>query len=191
MPGPIQSGISNILGTATMIAGGAKHLKEQQAQTVEQSKTAEISKESLDLQKKHEEEAEKKAETEYKANITAGIKQQEKEIYDEETAKAAKDVLSILDKHPKMSELERQQMDVYEQSAARVAGEKAMFRIEQLTKSDPFRKIALAYANGEIANRNEYMQKMQEEYLRRPTNKEMVEQGVNKYLAERSPDKRR
>lgn len=191
MPGPIQSGISNVLGTATAIAAGAKHLKEEQAQTAEQQATkAEIAKNTA-LQQQLAEEAEKKAETEYKAGIAAGLKFEEQSIYDEESKKATENILNVLQKHPNRSELEQEQLKVYEQTQAVNAGERAMFRIDQLTKSDPFRQIQLAYANGDIANRHEYEEKVLQEHLRRPDDVEMVNKGIHKFLAEQSPDKRR
>lgn len=179
MPGPLQSGISGLLSTATAIASVDKHLdKQNEIKAATQENTA--------LQKQLAEEAEKKAETEYKANIAAGLKQQEQSIFDEETHKAGEELLAVGRKHPNMSDLEQQQFKVYAQSLARKAGDIAMRRIDSLTESDPYRKIQLEYANGHIANRHEYEQKILEENLKKPTYKELTKQGFYKYLAERS-----
>lgn len=191
MPGPIQSGISNMLGTATAIVAGAKHLKEEQAQTAEQKATKEEVAKNTELQKQLAEEAEKKAELDFKADITKKVKDQEQSIFNEEAAAVMKDVLNLRKEHPNMSELEEQQLKVYEQSQAVEAGKTAMARISQLTASDPFRRIQLAYANGDIANRQEYDEKVKQEQLRQPVDVESIYQGMSKYLAEQSPDKRR
>lgn len=191
MPGPIQSGISNMLGTATAIVAGAKHLKEEQAQTAEQKATKEEVAKNTALQQQLAEEAEKKAELQYKADITKKVKDQEQNIFNEEAEAVMKDVLNLRKEHPNMSELEEQQLGVYEQSQAVEAGKKAMSRISQLTASDPFRRIQLEYANGDIANRHEYEEKIKKEQLRQPTDVEAIYKGMYKYLAEQSPDKRR
>ena len=191
MPGPIQSGISNMLGTATAIVAGAKHLKEEQAQTAEQKATKEEVAKNTALQQQLAEEADKKEEAEYKASITAGVKAEEQAIYDEETKKAAEKIIEVGRKHPNMSDLEKEQFKVYQQSMAQKAGDIAMIRIQQLTASDPYRRIQLAYANGDIANRHEYQEKVMQENLRKPTTNEAINQGLHKYFAEASPDKRR
>ena len=191
MPGPIQSGISGVMNTALAGAVAGKHLKEEQAQTAEQKATKEEVAKNTALQNQLAEEAEKKAELQYKADITKMVKDQEQKIFDEESQKASENILKVLEKHPNRSELEEQQWVVYGESQAIIAGKRAMHRIEQLTKSDPFRQIQLAYAKGEIANRNEYEQKMQKEYLRPQSEIESVDRGLHKFMAEQSPDKRR
>lgn len=166
MPGPIQSGISNILSTAAVIAGGAKHIEEEKAQTAEQKSTTEATNQLKLAQEAQAQQDEADAELEYKGRLVAGMQADDQAIYEEEINNVLKEI------EPKIDYREHLNMDdedIINQAATEV-GTAAMARIAQLNQ-DPFRQLARAYVNGDIPNRQEYERQFNQIYLRKSTPK--------------------
>ena len=161
--GAIQQGVSNLLGTAAILAGGGKKLA---------SDAAEIER------RQEQEELESRANIAYSANL-------EKEaIYKEEMEAAKDDPLyaetraDIENKYHLsqggFGELSKDdlvgQAKVEKATLSILAAEKAQKRIQLLRETDPTFKLREEYASGKISSFKEYQNKLNNYYIEKEAN---------------------
>lgn len=167
MPGPIQSGISNALTTATVLAGGAKQLTQEKRQHEESMIQAAEQHEQLLAEQKHQSDT--LAAAQKTAEGVVSISDRAQEI-SESLAKAQMQDVENRTKEAKLKEEEsraqiaagieedvRKAMRTDNRLRGRNIGSQAMERLEKL-RNDPYFILRQEYASGKIGSYAEFQE---------------------------------
>lgn len=161
--GAIQQGVSNLLGTAAILAGGGKKL----------------SSDAAEIERRKEQE-----ELENRANIAQSANLEKRAIFKEEMEAAKDDPLyaetrAQVENDYQFSqggfgELSKDdligQAKVENTTLGILAAEKAQKRIQLLRETDPTFKLREDYASGKISSFKEYQDKLNNYYIEKEAN---------------------